>query len=132
MAGWSPWQKSCFVYSTSDSLHPRRNITRLSGLQFSPFPLGLPECCVFTGPPTVTPELQSQSPFSGVPAADAPAPASATVQSPGSKGSSKRHKLTACALAIMGLRQLPEAQGTAKQITAAVEADSALAQHLNW
>ena len=88
---------------------------------------GLPECCVFTGPPTVTPVLQS--PFSGVPAADAPAPASATVQSP---GSSKRHKLTACALAIMGLRQLPEAQGTAKQITAAVETDSALAQHLNW
>ena len=77
------------------------------------------------------------SPFSVEPTTDAPcvadaAAAAAVTASPGSKGSSKRHKLTACALAILGLQHLPQAQGTGKQIMAAVEAEAVLAQHLNW
>lgn len=72
------------------------------------------------------------SPFSGIQGTDTPAAAVAVAPSPGTKGTGKRHKVTACALAIMGLQQSPEEQGTAKEIMAAIEADSALAQHLNW
>lgn len=58
--------------------------------------------------------------------------ANAVTQSLGSsRSNSKRHKLTACALTILGLQQLPDVQGTAKQIMAAIEADPTLAQHLS-
>ncbi|KAL3148404.1 hypothetical protein ABBQ38_013861 [Trebouxia sp. C0009 RCD-2024] len=82
------------------------------------------------GLPAVSPALCS--PFSGIQGTDTPAAAVAVAPSPGTKGTGKRHKVTACALAIMGLQQSPEEQGTAKEIMAAIEADSALAQHLNW
>ena len=71
------------------------------------------------------------SPFGSMQGADAPVAAATLASPPGTKGTGKRHKLTACALAIMGLQHLPEEQGTAKDIMAAVEADCALAPHLN-
>ena len=58
--------------------------------------------------------------------------ADAVAQSLTTRSSGKRHKLTACAMAIMGLQRLPAAEGTGKQILAAIQGDAALAPHLNW
>ena len=44
----------------------------------------------------------------------------------------KRSKLTACALAILGLQSLPNCEGTGKDIMAAVQTNPALMPHLNW
>lgn len=103
----------------------------------TPYPQCLPPaacvktcgCSVFAGPLPVSPVLHL--PFGGIQPITVPVAAAAVAPPPGTKGNGKRPKLTACALAIMGLQHLPEQQGTAKEIMAAVEADSALARHLN-
>lgn len=44
----------------------------------------------------------------------------------------KRSKLTACALAILGLQSLANGEGTGKDIMAAIQTNPALMPHLNW
>ena len=77
-------------------------------------------------PAPVSPFFATDAPLATSNAADA------VKQLPDSSRSShKRHKVTACVIAILGAQQLPHAQGTAKQIMAAIEADTSLAQHLS-
>ena len=65
------------------------------------------------------------------PAAASPAAAAAAASTPLATAA-RSSRLTACALAILGLQRLTDGQGTSKQIMTAIESIPELAHHLNW